>query len=332
MNLIQSTVKAVLPAHRKMTPTGWESFNAVCCHHRGENRDTRKRGGIIFKGDGFTYHCFNCHFKAGWTPGHTLSANTRKFMSWLGIPDVEINKLVLEAIKAKNDLKPAENTFNLNLEPKFLPENCKTFDEWVHEGCEEEDFLNVIAYVLDRKMELDWYPWMWSAENGYRDRVIIPYYYEGTIVGWTGRKITEGKPKYLTSSQPSYVFNLDRQDYNKKYVIVLEANFDAIALDGVAVASNELNDAQIARINALGKEVIVVPDNDIPGTKLITTALEQGWSVSLPEWGRDIKDAGEAVEKFGRVYTLYTILKYREHNPIKITMIKKRIEQNATEK
>lgn len=332
MNLIQSTVKAVLPAHRKMTPTGWESFNAVCCHHRGENRDTRKRGGIIFKGDGFTYHCFNCHFKAGWTPGHTLSANTRKFMSWLGIPDAEINKLVLEAIKAKNDLKPAENTFNLNLEPKFLPKNCKTFDEWVHEGCEEEDFLNVIAYVLDRKMELDWYPWMWSAENGYRDRVIIPYYYEGTIVGWTGRKITEGKLKYLTSSQPSYVFNLDRQDYNKKYVIVLEANFDAIALDGVAVASNELNDAQIARINALGKEVIVVPDNDIPGTKLITTALEQGWSVSLPEWGRDIKDAGEAVEKFGRVYTLYTILKYREHNPIKITMIKKRIEQNATEK
>ncbi|MEN6551948.1 MAG: hypothetical protein ABFC34_03580, partial [Methanobacterium sp.] len=71
MNLIQATVKSFLPPNRKMTPTGWESFNAVCCHHRGENRDTRKRGGVIFKGDGFTYHCFNCHFKAGWTPGHT---------------------------------------------------------------------------------------------------------------------------------------------------------------------------------------------------------------------------------------------------------------------
>lgn len=331
MNLIQATVKSFLPPNRKMTPTGWESFNAVCCHHRGENRDTRKRGGVIFKGDGFTVHCFNCNFKAGWTPGHTLSANTRKFLSWIGIPDAEVSKLVLEAIKAKNDLKPVENLIDLTLKPKLLPENCKTFDEWVHEGCEEEDFLNVIAYVLDRKMSLDWYPWMWSSENGYRDRVIVPYYYEGQIVGWTGRKIVDGKPKYLTSSQPSYVFNLDRQNYDRKYVIVLEGNFDAIALDAVAVASNELNDAQIARINALGREVIVVPDNDIPGTKLITTALDQGWSVSLPEWGNDIKDAGEAVEKYGRVYTLYSILKYREHNPIKITMIKKRIEHNAAE-
>lgn len=332
MNLIQATVKAFLPPNRKMTPTGWESFNAICCHHRGENRDTRKRGGVIFKGDGFTYHCFNCHFKAGWTPGHTLSANTRKFLSWIGVPDAEVNKLVLEAIKAKNDLKPVENLLDLSLKPKLLPENCKTFNEWVHEGCEEEDLLNVIAYVLNRKMGLDWYPWMWSSENGYRDRVIIPYYYEGQIVGWTGRKITEGKPKYLTSSQPSYIFNLDRQDNDRKFVIVLEGNFDAIALDAVAVASNELNEAQIARINGLGKEVIVVPDNDIPGTKLITTALEQGWSVSLPEWGNDIKDAGEAVEKYGRVYTLYSILKYREHNSIKITMIKKKIISNNDNK
>ena len=60
MNLIQARVQAALPPKRKMTPSGWESFNAVCCHHRGEAMDKRKRGGIRFDKDGVSYHCFNC--------------------------------------------------------------------------------------------------------------------------------------------------------------------------------------------------------------------------------------------------------------------------------
>lgn len=329
MNLIQTTVRAVLPAKRKLTPTGWESFNSVCCHHRGEKRDTRKRGGVIFSPEGFTYHCFNCNFKAGWQPGHTLSANTRKLLEWLGLPDSEVSKLVLDAIKGKNNLKKDEKTFNMTLELKELPNNCKTFNEWVQEGITDEKFINVVEYALNRNLNLNWYAWMWTPENGYNDRLIIPYFYEGNIVGWTARKITNGNPKYLTVSQPSYVFNLDNQTYDRKFVVLVEGPLDAISIDGVGVLSNELNEMQIARINALGKEAIVVPDNDLSGTKLITTALDQGWSVSLPEWGDEVKDVADAVKKYGRIYTLFTILKYREQSPIKITMIKKRIEQNA---
>lgn len=331
MNLIQATLKAVLPPKRKMTLSGWESFNAVCCHHRGESRDTKGRGGVIFKGDGFTYHCFNCHYKAGWTPGHSLSENTRRLLGWMGVPDSDIQKLVLEAIRAKEDLNPAQKLLNFALESRELPTNCKTFNEWVSEGCDDVDFINVVEYVLSRNLDLGWCDWMWSTENGYRDRVIIPFYYDGTIVGWTGRKVTKGNPKYLSSSQPSYVFNLDNQTYDRQFVVLVEGPIDAVAIDGVGVLSNELNEMQIARINALGKEVILVPDNDRSGIKLITTALEQGWSVSLPEWGNDVKDVADAVKKYGRVYTLFTILKYREHSPIKITMIKKRIEKNAEE-
>ena len=136
----------------------------------------------------------------------------------------------------------------------------------------------------------------------------------------------------MSPSIVCYVFNLDNQTYDKKFVVLVEGPVDAISIDGVGALSNELNEMQIARINSLGKEVIVVPDNDRSGTKLITTALDQGWAVSLPEWGKDVKDVADAVKKYGRIYTLYTILKYREHSPIKITMIKKRIEHNATEK
>lgn len=325
MNLLQATLRAALPAKRKITPTGWESFNAPCCHHRGENRDTRKRGGVIFKADGFTYHCFNCKFKAGWTPGHVLSKNTRSLMLWLGIPDADVQKLALDAIKHRDELSKVDHVLDFSLVTKALPDNAKTFTELAEEGCTDPEFISAVEYVLSRNFGLDWYPWMWSSENGYRDRVIIPYYHEDQVVGWTARKITDGKLKYLASSQPSYVFNLDRQSSDRKYVILVEGPMDAIPVDGIAALSNELNETQIARINSLGCEVILVPDYDEPGTKLIDVAIEQGWSASLPDWGDDVKDVAKAAEKYGRLYTLATILKYREHGQIKLTMMKKRI-------
>ena len=331
MNLIQARVLAALPPKRKMTPSGWDSFNAVCCHHNGEKRDTRKRGGIRFDKDGFSYHCFNCNFKAGWTPGKLFSKNTKNFLSWVGIGDDEVKKLSLEALKQKDDQPVPDKVLNFELETRALPQDCKTIEQWIQEGCEEPEFLNVVAYILDRGMELEWYNWMWSEENGYKDRVIVPFYDGERIVGWTGRKITDGKPKYLTTAQPGYVFNLSRQTHDRQFVIVVEGQFDAIAVDGVAIMHNEPNDTQIARINNLGREVIVVPDNDRAGAKLISIAIEQGWSVSLPDWGNDIKDVADAVKKYGRIYTLFTILQYREHNQIKITMLKKRIENGSTE-
>ena len=331
MNIIQARVLAALPPKRKMTPSGWDSFNAVCCHHNGEKRDTRKRGGIRFDKDGFSYHCFNCNFKAGWVPGKLFSKNTKNFLSWLSIGDDEVKKLALEALKQKDDIPVPDKIMNFELETRALPQDCKTVEEWIKEGCEELEFLEVVAYILERGMELDWYDWMWSQETGYKDRVIIPFYHDERVVGWTGRKIKDGKPKYLTTAQPGYVFNLNRQSDDRKFVIVVEGQFDAIAVDGCAIMHNDPNETQIARLNALGREVIVVPDNDRAGCVLIDKAIQQGWSVSLPDWGDDVKDVADAVKKYGRIYTLFTILEYREHNQIKITMLKKKIENGATE-
>jgi DNA primase len=167
---------------------------------------------------------------------------------------------------------------------------------------------------------------MWTPTKGFADRIIIPFYHDGKIVGSTARKIKDGKPKYLTDSQPGYVFNLDRQTWDRKYVIVVEGQFDAIAVDGIAIGHNDPNDTQCARINALGKEVIVVPDRDKPGAKMLKAALEHGWSVSQPPWNGDIKDVADAVKAYGRLYTLTTILHYRETNEIKIQLLKKKLE------
>lgn len=332
MNLIQATFLQYLPPKKKQTPSGWISFNAPCCVHNGENVDKRQRGGVLTSGEGgFQYHCFNCGFKAGWSPGKLLSKNTKNLMRWLNMPDDEINKLGLEALKNKEELEKTPIPLNFSLEPKNLPENCLSVEEWIQAGCEEPEFLDIVAYILDRGMELDWYNWMWTPEAGYKDRVILPFYHEKVVVGWTGRKIRPGTPKYLTTSQAGYVFNLDAQTHDRKFVIVVEGQFDAIAVDGVAIGHNDPNQTQISRINALGKEVIVVPDNDKPGAKMIEHAVEQGWSVSLPDWGPDIKDVADAVKKFGRIYTLFTILQYRERGEVSIKLIQRKLEHKNEE-
>lgn len=328
MNEILAALTTLLPPKRKTTPTGWVSFNSVCCHHRGESRDDRMRGGILINAqNGFQYHCFNCHFKAGWTVGRLLTANTRLLFNWLGLGESDISKLGMVAMRLRENIPRVARTLNFTLEQRPLPEDCLPIDQWLEHGCQDQDLINVVSYLMDqRQVEWNWYPWHWSSSTGYRDRVIIPFYQNGMIVGWTGRKITDGKPKYLTDTQPGYVFNLDRQIYDRAYVIVVEGQFDAIAIDGVAVMRNDINDTQAARITALGKEVIVVPDRDQPGANLIKSALAHNWGVSMPPWEDDIKDVADAVKRYGRLYTLYSILHYRETNEVKIQLLKKKLE------
>ena len=326
MNDIQSALLTLLPSKRKLTSGGWTSFDAPCCHHRGERQDDRLRGGIKVENDGFVYHCFNCGFAAGWSPGKILSKNTKSLFQWIGMNEVDIGKLNLAALKIKDDQPVLKKALNLVLLEKPLPDECKSINEWVQEGCHDPDLTTAIEYLLDRGMQYDWYNWHWSAAPGFRDRIIIPFYQDGKVVGYTGRKVKPGNPKYLTDSQSGYVFNLDRQGWNRQYVIVVEGQFDAIAIDGVAIMTNEPNDAQIARLTALNKEIIVVPDRDRPGAKMLKSAMTNGWSASLPPWGDDVKDVADAVKKYGRLYVLSTILHYRVSGEIKINLMKKKLE------
>ena len=155
--------------------------------------------------------------------------------------------------------------------------------------------------------------------NGYRDRLIKPFYSKKQIVGYTCRKVKEGKPKYVSEQQPGYVFNLDAQ-YNRVYTVVVEGPFDAIAVEGVALLGNEIKEQQALQINSLNTKVIVVSDRDEAGQNIPTQAIDLGWGVSMPAWDDDIKDVNEAVQRYGKLYTLHTIIGYAEFNELKIKL------------
>ena len=319
MSIVSDIITAYLPSKRKTTPSGWTSFNAPCCHHNGNTADTRGRGGLISEGDTVSFHCFNCGFKASWQPGRGVSKGLRRLLVWLGTPDDAINKLTLDVMRINEGVEVKQRKIEIpTFETVPLPADAIKLTDIT----EFNKFsLAILEYMSARNLNLDDTDYYWSPSLGYRDRLIVPFFFEGRIVGWTARTILADKqPKYLTESQPGYVYGLDEQGHNKVFAIVCEGPVDAIHVDGCALTGSEIGDQQAILINRLAKDVIVVPDRDKAGSKLIEAAIERGWGVSLPEWNADIKDIGDAVSKYGRLYTLYSIASAAESSPLKIRL------------
>jgi hypothetical protein len=181
--------------------------------------------------------------------------------------------------------------------------------------------IAVVEYMAARNLHLDDTDYYWSPSLAYRDRLIIPFYFEKRIVGWTARTITaDKKPKYLNDQQAGFVYGLDNQTYDKEFAILVEGPMDAIQIDGCALGGSEINDTQALLIDRLAKEIVVVPDRDHAGKKLVEDAISRGWGVSLPEWPQDINDVGDAVDKYGRLYALYSIASAAETSPLKIRL------------
>jgi len=73
-------------------------------------------------------------------------------------------------------------------------------------------------------------------------------------------------------------------------------------------------------LNRLNKDIIVVPDRDKAGSKLVERAIELGFSVSMPDWAEGINDIGDAVQRYGRLYTLHSIAMQAEDSALKIRL------------
>ena len=176
--------------------------------------------------------------------------------------------------------------------------------------------MNVLVRTPDKKHAMN-------------KRIIIPFTWKGKNVGFTARKIFPNSPipKYHMEVDSDYVFGVDDLIKESEFVLVFEGPVDAILMNGVAVLSNKVSDEQADIIERLNKKVIVVPDLNKSGIPLINAAKDYGWSVSFPEWEEDVKDAGEAVQRYGKLFTLKSILSNVISGKLKIDLYKKRINE-----
>jgi len=306
-----------LPNKRKKTPSGWISFNAPCCHHNGHRMDNRGRGGFLPNADGsFSYHCFNCGYKCSWQTGRNLSNKTKKFLSWINVNDETITKLSLEILRQNEGLFGSTKLVKI---PDFittlLPESTKNISQ-----VDQKLIRHVLSYIDNRSLSYFQNNLYWSSQLAYKDRLIIPFTFKKNIVGYTARSVKKNKVKYLTSSQPGYVYGYDSQTVDKKFAIVCEGPIDAIHTQGLATLGSEINQQQILLINSLQKEIICVPDRDKAGKNFVEIAIDNGWAISMPPWADTVKDVGDAVDKYGRILTLNSIIKYKQHTTLKIKL------------
>jgi hypothetical protein len=280
--------------------------------------------------EGVIYNCFNCKYTANWQPGRNISEKFKSLCRWLGANDDQIKELIFEALKTESTgYEPEHFVEKVKFTEKELPEGAMSIEEWINSGYLpdiSEDIGPVIDYVYTRGFDALDGNFYWSPSPGYIDRVIIPFKYEGKIVGNTARKVKEGRPKYVSDQHPFFVFNVDAQDPLSKYVFVCEGPFDALSVGGVALLTNEISQQQAHIINQLGKEVIVIPDQDSAGLMLIKQAIDYDWAVAFPNWDKDVKDCADAVQQYGKLFVIVDAIKTSQRGEIKISVARNNLE------
>lgn len=318
-----------LPAKRKQSSSGWISFNAPCCTHNGESADRRQRGGIKITDQGWSYHCFNCQFTASFILGRNLSFKARKLLTWLGVPEEQIERINFESLRHRSieglldDRQRVSNALQgIRFEDRDIefadPVTQQHEQHWryLRDRCVPEDYPCLLPVTYDRRGT--------SGIIG-RPGVVIPYTYDNHLVGHAIRFFDDRHPRYIHDTQPGYVFGTDLQQPDWQHAVVVEGVFDALSISGLAVLHAEISDAQARLIRSLGRDITVVPDQDTAGMKLVDRAVELGWAVSMPEWPPGCKDVNDAVRKLGRLAALISIMQARETSKIKIELRRRQI-------
>ena len=305
---IQLCVSNLKPPSRK----GWQTKNCHLCAHRGHSADTKSRLGIKFDSSGsIAIHCFNCKFDSSWKPNTAFTSSFKWFLITSGLSEYTVTKLSFEAFR---DSKSFEAEHVKYVKPpitskwqeiEFLKDTY-SLEYYLLRDYKDSNFLSVANYACSRALysvnELFWTPKRPT-------KLIVPFYYENKLVGYTERECNENSksPKYINNFPLEYIYNLDLQR-QRKHVIFCEGVLDAHLTSGISTLSNNVSVDQANYINNLGKEIIVCPDRDESGYPLVECALKNNWKVSFPLWDPQIKDAAQAVLKYGRLLTVKSII------------------------
>lgn len=314
----------------------FQQVNIDCpmCLARGEKTiDRRGRCGIKREASYILVNCFNCRFKSRFEQYREMSRSFQALLLNLGMPDNEVKKLRMWSIRVRDLQRIGNEEPVYHGPPQFtdaaLPEGSQSLQQWDAEGCTEQDYLDVVSYLLARgevaTLATTYY---WSPAAKERRRLIIPCIHHGRTVGWIGRAVdADNKRKYYNQTPGNFLFNADVLTHReRKYAFVVEGIFDALAIDGVAVMGAGLSEVQARWIKQSGKQPVVVPDLDEAGKKLVRHAIKHGWHVALPHlrfagrkwWGDKIKDVDEAAKKCGKLFVLQSIVSTMTNDRVKL--------------
>ena len=150
----------------------------------------------------------------------------------------------------------------------------------------------------------------------FRNRLMFPIIdVRGNVVGFGGRVIGQGEPKYLNSNE-TLIFNKRKNLFGmnfakktkEKSIILVEGNIDVVTLhqfgfdNAVASLGTSLTEDQVALLTRYTEEVILTYDGDEAGQRAAKRAIpmleKAGIKVRVLQV-KDAKDPDEFLQKFG---------------------------------
>jgi len=312
MNDLQEIIRTYISLG-DATPSGWHPVRCLACNDHAN----KKRGGFKFEGDTVGYHCFNCPAKATYDPNFKMSDAMRDVLAAFGIPEEELNGIILKDLAIRKGLKSPE----VKKESVFYPKEVKFPSYFERLKVDPNNSIAVMAeehLQTQRSMSLGDYPFFTGKNDGTKEskqwvaRLIIPFYHQEKLIFYQGRDLLDNSTrlKYLSLAIPkgNVMYGMDeihRKTDDPLYIV--EGFFDAFHLGGVAVLGNELSTEQIKILNRTSRKKIILPDRRGDGHLLALCGIEQGWAIGMPEIG-ECKDICEAVVKYGKLYVLNSII------------------------
>jgi hypothetical protein len=330
---LSDLIQKHLPFKQKVT-AGGINFNCPLCVHRGQLRpDTRLRCGVKTYFDGsIKINCFNCKLATKWEPGLLVPNKIKQLLTELGATTKELMYAQRMAYNLANSVIIGPKTETTSYEPIFdeksLPVGAIDILEALEEHSDNPLLLDVVQYALSRGERIlqDGYKYYWTNKQPHNSRLLVPFYHKEKIVGWVGRSIDpKNTMRYFADTQPNYLFNNHRlYDKNRKYIFLVEGVFDALSIDGVATLGAKMTTEQSIWLKESGKQIIVLPDRHISGKPLVDLAVKHDFKVSFPNWDSDIKDANDAVLRYGKLWTIKSIIDNATDNKMKINFLSKK--------
>jgi len=329
------------------SPKGWRQNNAGCpyCH---DGRSKNPRSHFLFINDEIGFQCFNCGGKHRFTGNNinTLATFISK-SAWkkVGALLLEIKKDKLfptTSLKDQDDIKDevGEEALDLiNYKEVELPDvsiRLNTKKEKVAPRYRQKFINNKIKvkeYLKSNGLDVDIYKQELyiCMEGDFANRLIFPIYFDGKLISWAARALFPTKTKYLYppstddfNNRGIVIYGLDNlfKSENVKQIFVTESINDAIHFNGIAILSKNMTQEQInilkyfnfhkkKLIFVLDNDTITKWDNDLKGGELGKIILKQNiteWSVSQPNFGRNIKDISNSMVKNGWLETYDKIM------------------------
>lgn len=276
--------------------------------------DYKDRAGFRFEGGQVIYNCWNCSTASVYEEfSGRISKKMRSILSAYGIEDSEVSRVVNSTFFVKKEEEPTKLTLktltkvNTNTPPVKLPPNSfKLLSTEEHADTQ----LKIITYLDKRGIDLEKYPFFFSTESRFKDRVIIPYYRNGQLIYWQARSLNpQEKKRYdnCIASRDAVMFNMDNLNrYSTLPLFVSEGPFDAMAFDGVATLGSKLTDAKIELLGQSKRRLVFVIDKDKNGLSLAEGVLQAGWEITFAPEGAD--DINVAIQRFGKSWTAQQLM------------------------